>query len=218
MAREVRVEVLDPGAAAAAAQSEAAESRQRFLGRAIVAGGALTAGGVLVAGLPRLAESAPPSREQDVRILNFAVTLEYLQAAFFTEAELRGGLAGETLMFARVVGAHERKHVGRFERALGRRIREKPRFDFGDSTADIERFQAAAMLLEDLAVAAYDGQAPNLTRQALTVAARIVSVEARHAAWIRAIIGRAPAPRPFDPPKSRQEVMQEVDQTGFLVG
>jgi hypothetical protein len=217
MAREVRVEVLDPGATTAAAQDDG-ESRQRFLGRVIVAGGALTAGGVLVAGLPRLAESAPPSREQDVHILNFAATLEYLQAAFFTEAEVRGGLSGPTLEFARVGGAHEHAHVGLFEQALGRRIRGKPRFDFGDSTADVERFQAAAMLLEDLAVGAYDGQGPNLTREALTVAARIVSVEARHAAWIRTIIGRPPAPRPFDPPQSRQEVLQAVDQTGFLVG
>ena len=50
------------------------------------------------------------------------------------------------------------------------------------------------MALEETAVAAYNGQATNLTPEALATAARIASVEARHASWARGIAGEAPAP------------------------
>ena len=60
-------------------------SRSELLQRAVVAGGALTAGGVVVAGLPKLASSAP-SPAQDVRVLNLALLLEYVESAFYAEA------------------------------------------------------------------------------------------------------------------------------------
>ena len=65
-------------------------------------------------------------------------------------------------------------------------------------------------------MAAYNGQAANLTRDALIAAARIVSVDARHAAWIRAIQDKPPASRPTDLPKTRREVLAAVDRTGFV--
>ena len=60
------------------------------------------------------------------------------------------------------------------------------------------------MKLEDLAVATYNGQAVNLTPASLKAAARIVSVEARHAAWIRSIVGEVPATRGDGPGRSRK--------------
>jgi hypothetical protein len=213
----VTVEVVDADAALAEAQAvEASEPRQAFLRRAVIGGGAVVAGGILVGGLPRLTASAAPSAQQDVRILNFAALLEYLQAAFFTEAVAKGALSGETLHFAQVVGKHERAHVNLFEKTLGSKIRKKPTFDFADTTADPARFRSTAVLLEDLAVAAYDGQAALLTKPTLMVAAQIVSVESRHAAWARAMVGKEPAPRAYDPPATRAQVTAVVQRSGFV--
>ena len=99
------------------------------------------------------------------------------------------------------MGEHERAHVAFLRKALGNQADPKPTFDFGNTTTDGDRFAATAAMLEDTAVAAYNGQAANLTKPTLKAAATIVSVEARHAAWIRASSAsrhrrRPPIPRP----------------------
>jgi hypothetical protein len=93
-----------------------------------------------------------------------------------------------------------------------------PRFAFGKAVANPARFAATALELEDLGVAAYNGQAANLSKPALQAAARIVSVDARHAAWIRATQGRPPANQPTDSPLTRRQVLARVDDTGFVRG
>ncbi len=190
-------------------------SRAEFVRRAVVPGAVLTAGGLLIAGLPRLAASAP-SPAQDVRVLNLVLLLEYLEAAFYKEARARDALRGELRQFARVVGTHEQQHVAFLKKTLGKKARREPRFEFGEATTDPDRFLAAAVALEDTSVAAYNGQATNLTKGALAAAARIVSVEARHAAWIRAIAGKLPAADATDPPKTQAQVMAALKKTGFL--
>ena len=72
------------------------------------------------------------------------------------------------------------------------------------------------MLLENLGVAAYNGQAANLTKRALAPAAEIVSVEGRHAAWISDLAGELPAPHAADPGKSAGEVVSALQATGFI--
>jgi rubrerythrin len=190
-------------------------SRDRFLTRALVAGGTLLAGGALVAGLPRLAASAQ-SPAQDAEIFNFALLLEHLQAAFYREAADAAELDPELLEFAKVVAEHEREHVAYLRDALGDSAREEPETSFGAATTNPDEFAATAIALEDLAVAAYNGQAANLTKGGLRAAATIVSVDARHAAWIRAIVGRPAASQPVDQPLSRGEVMARLDESGFL--
>jgi rubrerythrin len=190
-------------------------SRDRFLTRALVGGGALLAGGALAAGLPKLAASAQ-SPEQDAEIFNFALLLEHVQAAFYREAADMAELDGELLEFARVVADHEREHVGYLQEALGSSAVAEPETFFGAATTDPDAFTAAAITLEDLAVAAYNGQAANLTKDGLRAAATIVSVDARHAAWIRAIAGRPAATQPVDQPLSRAEAMAKLDESGFL--
>jgi rubrerythrin len=190
-------------------------SRSRFFKRAILVGGTLLAGGAAVAGLPRLAASAQ-SPEQDAAIFEFALLLEQIQAAFYGEAAERGELDAELLEFAKVVAGHEREHVAYLEEALGSSAPAAPATDFGEATTDSEAFARAAASLEDLAVAAYNGQAANLTKSGLHDAATIVSVDARHAAWIRAIAGRSPAADPVDEPLSRAEVEERLAATGFL--
>jgi hypothetical protein len=184
--------------------------------RTTAAGGALALGGVLVGTLPAIA-AAKPSRRQDRQILEFLLELEELQAAFYAQARARGALEGELRQFAEVVGGHERRHVAFLKRALGRRRPARTRaWDFGDTTSDPRRFVAAAMALEDTVVAAFNGQGPNLTRSRLATLASIVSVEARHAAWIRAVAKEVPAPVPNDPPKTERQALGTLTKTGFL--
>ena len=201
----------------AAVSDDLTSTRERFLRRAVVAGGTLAVGGVVVAGLPRLAVSAAQSAAQDAEIFNFALLLEYTQAAFYNEAVERGELPGELLEFATVVADHERAHVDYLLEALGGDARTEPSTDFGEATADPDAFGAAAVTLEDVAVAAYNGQAANLTKGALRAAATIISVDARHAAWIRSIVGQPPAAQAVDEPLSAEEAVARIDATGFLV-
>lgn len=216
MSDHLTLAAVDPDGAIREAQDEiASDSRSEFLKRAAVAGGTIAAGGVVLGGLPKLV-SAAPSPAQDARILNFALLLEYLEAEFYTRAQRSGALSGETLRFARVVGAHERAHVAFLQKALGNKARKKPTFDFKGTTENQAKFQATAVLLEDTGVAAYNGQGPNLTKKTLGAAARIVSVEARHAAWIRDIVQKNPAPAAFDAARTKRQIEAAVVKTGFI--
>jgi hypothetical protein len=196
-------------------QGEPAASRAEVVRKVVVAGSAVVGGGALLAGLPRLAASAP-SPEQDVRVLNLVLLLEEIEAALYAEALARRRLTGELRRYARIVGAHERAHVRFIRGALGGKARRRPTLDFGSATSDQDEFTSAAIALEDTVVAAYNGQAGNLTTGALKAAARIVSVEARHAAWIRDIAGRPPAAEPTDAPMSERQVRDALEKTGFL--
>jgi hypothetical protein len=188
-----------------------------LLQRALLAGGTLAAGGVAIGGLPRLVVAAP-SPNQDAKILNFALTLEYLEAEFYTQAVAGGALTGELLQFARVVKAHEVAHVAFLESALGAKAVAKPTFDFKGTTMDPAKSTATAIVLEDTGVAAYNGQGTNVTKKVLAAAASIVSVEARHAAWIRDIAEKAPAPAAFEAAKSQAQILSAVTATGFIQG
>jgi hypothetical protein len=154
----------------------------------------------------------------DVSILNYALVLEYLQASFYTEAERIGALTGKTAQAARIVGATERAHVKAFRDLLGTRAVKRPAFDFQGVTEQQNEFLKTAVAFEDLAVAAYKGQAPKLrSRSVLAAAVGIHSVEARHAAWMRELFGITPAVQAFDQPASRASVDRIVASTHFVV-
>jgi rubrerythrin len=169
--------------------------------------------GVLAGPLTRAATSA---RTSDVRVLNFALVLERLQVRFYTLALQRAGLEGELRDFARIALNHERKHVKRLSAALGSRAEGAPAFRLETVTADPERFTATAIALEDLAVFAYNGQVANVSRPVLKVAAEIVSVEGRHAAWIRDLAGEPPAPRAADLVLEAQAVLERLARMGVV--
>jgi rubrerythrin len=190
-------------------------SRAHVLARGLAAAGAVGFGGALLGSLSGSAVSAP-SPAQDVRILNYLLVLEYLQAAFYEEAQTTGTLKGELRRFARVVGAHEREHVGSLRAVLGSEARSKPEFRFGDAVKSATRFVSTALTLEEMTSAAYIGQAANLTEERILTIARIVPVEARHAAWIRAIAHRLPAPQAADPASTPEQVERTLERTGFV--
>jgi hypothetical protein len=173
-------------------------------------------GALLFAGV-RSAHAAGGLAASDVSILNYALVLEYLQASFYTEAERSGALSGKTAKAARVVGATERAHVQAFLNLLGSQAVKRPAFDFQGVTEEQRKFLKTAVAFEDLAVAAYKGQAPKLrSRSVLAAAVGIHSVEARHAAWMRQLFGITPAVKAFDQPASRASVNRIVASTHFI--
>jgi hypothetical protein len=188
---------------------------RRALLRGGLAVGATLSGAVVVGSRPARSQAASP--ERDVEILNFALLLEHLQAAFYREALKRGDLRGEVRRFAEVVGANEVAHVSLLREALGTKARRQPSFRFDDALLRPRRFVRSALILEDAGIAAYNGQAANLTPKALLPALRMVSVEGRHAAWIRDIAGEDPAPLAADPGMSASTVTSILKRAGLLV-
>jgi rubrerythrin len=191
-------------------------TRGEFMRRSAVGGSAaLAGGGALLLWLPAAAGSAP-SRSLDREIFQFALQLEYLQADFYAAAVDAGVLRGEVLEFAETLAGHEQEHVDFLRRALGSAAGTKPRFDFGRATSSERAFLDAAVLLENTGVAAYNGQAANLTKKALAAAAEIVSVEGRHAAWASSLAGREPAPRAADLGATPEAVTETLTRAGFV--
>jgi rubrerythrin len=186
-------------------------TRSGFLRGAMVGSGALLA----AVALPPLARA---QSKNDIAILNFALLLEYMQSVFYTETERMGALRGELKRQSEVVGAHERAHVKSFKQVLGSAAIKQPKFDFGGATESGSAFRKTAVAFEDLAVAAYKGQAPNIkSKDFLAPALAIHAVEARHAAWIRRLAGVAPVPNAFDEPSSKRRVQGIVEDTNFIV-
>lgn len=192
-------------------RAEARLSRRRLFGLTLAGAGTVI--------LARAAgASASGLSASDVDILNYALVLEYLQSSFYTEAERSGALSGKTAEAARVVGATERAHVKAFRKLLQAQAVKRPTFDFQGATEQQRPFLKTAVAFEDLAVAAYKGQAPKLQSDAVLAAAvGIHSVEARHAAWMRELFGITPAVRAFDQPASRASINRIVASTNFIV-
>jgi Ferritin-like domain len=188
-------------------------TRGALMRRGALATGAAAAG---VGVITRLPHATAASDERDAEVLRFALLMEDLQAAFYADAVKRGALSGELLEYAQVVGGHEREHAAFVRKALGSGAPKPPQSDFGDATTSTKRFTSTAIKLEDLGVAAYDGAATSLSPGVLAAAGKIVSVEARHAAWIRDIAGKNPAPRATDRPLSADAVTAAVKRTGFI--
>jgi hypothetical protein len=188
-------------------------TRSGFLRRTVGAGAAAL-GTAMVWGAPVAAAQAASS---DIAILNFALSLEYLQASFYTEAEQIGALRGALAHQAHVVGMHERAHVAAFKQLLGSAAITEPKFDFHGVTGNPPAFRSTAVAFEDLATAAYKQQAPLIKSKKLLAGALAVhSVEARHAAWIRRLAGFLPAAHAFDDPLDDHKVVDVVNSTHFV--
>lgn len=199
------------GALQEALEQVSGETRAAFLGKAVVGGAALL--GALA--VPAAGEAAAAS---DVAILNYALTLEYLQSSFYTEAERLGAIRGELKRVPRQLGAVERAHVTALKQALGTAAVKRPAFNFRGVTEENTKFLKTAVAFEDLGTAAYKAQAARIKSPALLAAAiSIHSVEARHAAWMRFLAGVTPAAAAFDEGKPIPEVRRIVASTHFVV-
>jgi hypothetical protein len=199
------------GAIREAVEQVSGDTRASFLGKAVLGSAAL-------AGALASPASAAKTARSDVAILNYALTLEYLQAAFYTETERLGAVRGRLKRVPRQLGAVERAHVTALKSALGRAAVKRPAFNFHGVTEDPAKFLKTAVAFEDLGAAAYKAQAPRLKSSALLAAAvSIHSVEARHAAWMRYLAGVTPAVSAFDEGKPISEVKAIVASTHFVV-
>ena len=217
MSHELNLAAIDvDGAIQEMGDSVAGDSRADFFRKAAIGGAGLVGGGMLL-GLPAMAMGAP-SKKQDIAILNYALTLEYLEAAFYNEAVAANALNPEVLRAAKIVAAHENAHVKFLKKALGRAAVKKPKFDFKGTTEDQATFVATATVLEDTGVAAYAGQATRIKQVPVVKAAvSILTVEARHAAHFRQLEGKTFAPLAFDRAKTMRQILKAVDGTGFIV-
>jgi len=131
-------------------------------------------------------------------VLNYALTLEYLEAEFYNMSLAAPGLIPMAAMpYYQQIAKHENAHVALLKSALGSAAVPKPTFDFTAGGAfstvftNVQTNYALANAFEDTGVRAYKGQATNLMSAPaiLTVALQIHSVEARHAAQIRYLRG-----------------------------
>ena len=208
---DLTLDELDPSGAIGEAHGRVYRDSRAGLLRAA------TVGGTALLGAFALAETAGAQSAGDVDILNYALTLEYVQSSFYTEAERIGALKGGAREAARVLGSVERAHVTALQGALGKAAVARPTFNFRGVTEDQRRFLKTAVAFEDLAVAAYKAQAPKIqSKPILAVAISIHSVEARHAAWMRRLFGIVPAAEAFDDGISREKATRIVASTGFI--
>jgi ferritin-like protein len=117
--------------------------------------------------------------------------------------------------FAKTALVHERAHLAVLKGALGTKAGPRPKFDFGSAVRDADDFMQTAIKLEDIAIAGYNGQATNLTAGTLAAAAKIVSVEARHASWVRTLAGEVAAPDAVDEPMTAKQVADGLHTIGL---
>jgi hypothetical protein len=191
------------------------DSRAGLLGKAVIGGSAL---------LAALAEPPPAEgagRRRDVSMLNYDLTMEYLQSSFYTVAERLGTvrkMRPERGYWARIVGAHERGHVVILKKVLGSKAVKSPFFNFGRAVENEEALMKTGVAFEDLTVALLTGQAGRFTNPELVSALfSLLTTEARHAAWARRLVGAHPVKASFDDVKSMREVTRLVRSTQFIV-
>jgi len=171
--------------------------------------------------------------ENDIEILNFARTLEFLEAEFYTQGIQNidegafqqefghlGDIGDRVVDRLAVVRDHEITHaevLGQTVELLGGEPVASPEFDFGTTVQNPAEFVATGAVLEDVGVSAYAGAAPFIQNAELVPPAlSIHSVEARHASFLRELNGEIGFPMAFDQPRSRSEVLELA--SGFIVG
>ena len=227
---DLNLDVVDvDGAVREAEEAVAGDTRAAFFKKAAVTGGAVGGAALFSGMLPAIAQGKP-GKKQDLAILKYALTLEYLEAAFYKEAAREGGLSGQSLQAARMLNTDEQAHVTALRqtiRSLGSKVPTSPSFDFrGTNKGD--QFLPTAFALENTGVRAYLGQAGRLKSKALlAAAASIVTIEARHSAAIALLLNpdafvtgsKSISPSgPFDRASSMKKILGEVGELNFIQG
>jgi rubrerythrin len=185
--------------------------RSTFLVRGALAAGALYGAAAVT---PMVRKAFAQSSMGDIDILNFALTLEYLEAAFYQEGAKVPGLSSDVAGYVKTFGEQEQEHVDALTATigdLGGKPVKAPKVDFGDAFSSQDAFLKLAVVFEDTGVSAYNGAAPAIeSKDLLATAGSIAQIEARHAAVIRLAAGDEPAPEAFDPTLTEDEVLKAV--------
>ena len=178
--------------------------------RSLIKWGFLGLGSMALAAMPRIVNAQPSSRGKtltfnanDVGILNFALLLEELEAAFYAGVISSGKVTNaKELDYMRYLGCQEAAHVTFLRNVLANQVIFTTQdLSFNQSTLNTmlnsrESILNTAITLEDVGVHAYNGAGTSMTNPTFLLAAgSIVSVEARHAAGVRSLLGK-PATEP----------------------
>jgi hypothetical protein len=208
------------------------DTRLGFLRKTALAGAGAMSGGALLGALAPSALAAggggagrPPASfgKGDIGILNYALTLEYLEAAFYNGASgANMALSSQAAAFLKIVTRDENAHVKFLKEHLGSKAAKEPKFEFKGANTSPSTFMTTSQVLENTGVHAYSGQALNIKDATYVKAAlSILTVEARHASVIGLLnepAGNEITPSgPFDTPLTAAKVLAAVKSTGFIV-
>jgi hypothetical protein len=185
-------------------------NRASFILRGALAAGAAYGASAVA---PFVSNALAANGASDLDILNFALTLEYLESDFYLVKGNSVGLAGEAKRLARQLGDEEAAHVRALTKAItsaGGTPVKKPKFAFPVSNQ--ASFLKLAYTLENVGVGAYNGAAPSLqNKQLLAAAGSIVQIEARHAAAIALLTNEKVTPNgAFDKPLTKAQVLAKA--------
>ena len=210
--------------------------RQALTRRGFLAGSAALLGGGALLALPGVAKAHDASGgPSDIDILNYALTLEHLEYAFYRDGLevfgqkdfrnskiFRGSgnfIRNSVYEYFELIRSHEDTHVDTLTSVitqLGGAPVPELYYNF-ETTAftSVEQFISVAQLLENTGVSAYDGAIAYIEQaELLTAGATIATVEARHASYLNLLNGDVPFPDAFDTPVAPQAVFDAA--AGFI--
>lgn len=191
-------------------------TRSAFIVRGALAAGAAY-GGAAVA--PFVSRALAQSAGGDTAIVNFALTLEYVESAFYKAALANAKLSGAVKSLATQIGANEQAHVQALSNLIdqsGGSAAQAPTTSF-PGLRNQASFLRLAATLEETGVSAYNGALPRVgSSDVLTALASIVQTEARHAAAIHDAAGQDPSPAAFDKPLTQAQAQARVKP--FITG
>jgi len=171
-----------------------------------------TASSASVSSATTASGSASAASGGDLAIVNYALTLEYLEAQFYDKVISSGLFHGPTLSLLKTFGSEEHEHVVALHKvamSLGTpAARPVGKFPLKDA-ASVTNLAAT---VENLGAAAYLGQAGNIqSKEILAAALAIHTVEARHAATLNTVLKQSPTPDgAFAKPMTMAEVLKVV--------
>ena len=181
-------------------------TRAQLIVRAAVAGGALAVG--------PLAARALADIKDDLEMLEYLLTLEYVQSGLYRDAIKQVDLSEDVARLAEEIRDQEVEHVDALRATIeeaGGTPPDRVPLEFGPALASEATFLKLANTLEDTAVSAYNGAAPRLeSREFMAVFSSLAQIEARHAALVRLVREKPPAPLAFDKASNRQDVRTAI--------
>jgi hypothetical protein len=165
----------------------------------------------------KFAFAADDDFKKPIDVLNYALTLEYLEAEFYRQGNNADLLDGKAKKYLATIQKDEETHVATLKdviKSLNEDAVDAPEVDFGAAFKSKASYLETAYIFENLGVSAYLGAAPSLfqEKELLSAAASIFGVEARHAAILGSLAGKKAEggvyQGAFETPASRDKVLR----------